>query len=83
MDVGIRRLAVGKLECRDTQGPDVSLVIVAALLDHFWRHPEWGAHKGVLLGHGRRELARDTKVGQFDLAVGREKDIRRYMAVSI
>jgi hypothetical protein len=54
VNVGIRRLAVGKLQRCDAQRPNVSLVIVAALLDHLGRHPERCPHEGVLLGHGGR-----------------------------
>lgn len=53
MDIGIGWLSFGELKGRDTQRPDVSLVIVAALLDYLGGHPEWGADKCVFLGHGR------------------------------
>lgn len=72
MDIRIRRLAVGQLKCSDTERPDISLVVVARLLNNFGSHPKRRADKSVLLGHCGRELPRDTKIGQFNLAIGTE-----------
>jgi hypothetical protein len=63
MNVGIWGLSVGQLQGGDTKRPDVGLVIVSWLFDDFWGHPEWSSYKGILLGHGGRQLTRNTKVG--------------------
>lgn len=68
MQVSIGRLAHGQLDGSNTQAPDISLEIVATLLDDFWTHPVGCAYKGVLFGHGGSELTRDTKVSEFDVS---------------
>ncbi|KAH0445661.1 hypothetical protein KCU90_g247, partial [Aureobasidium melanogenum] len=55
--------------------PDVGLVVISRLLDDFWSHPERGSNECVLLGHGGRELARNTKIGKLDLSVRAKQDI--------
>lgn len=49
MQLRVGRLALGKLDGRDAQRPDVRLAVVARLLDHFGRHPEGRAHERVAL----------------------------------
>lgn len=77
MQVGVRRFAHRKLDGCNSQTPNVGLEIVAALLDDFWTHPVRCADKSVLLGHGRCELAGNTKVGKLDVASCREQDVGR------
>ena len=71
-----------EFERGDTKGPDVGFMVVARLLDNFRGHPEGSSDKRVLLRHCRRELARDAKIGQFDLTIGADKDVRRWKLVS-
>lgn len=52
VDVGVGRFALGHLQRRDAQRPDVGHAVVADLLDDFRRHPEGGADHRVPLGHG-------------------------------
>ncbi len=75
MQVGIRRFAHRQFDGRDTQTPDVRLKVVAALLDHLGAHPVRGSDKGVFLGHGGGELARDTEIGKLDVAGGGKEDV--------
>jgi hypothetical protein len=63
MNVGIRGLSVGELQGGDTKRPDVGFVVVSRLFDNLRSHPEWSSYKCVLLGHGGRQLTRNTKVG--------------------
>ena len=56
VQLGIGWFAFGQLNRGDSQAPDVSLVVVTALLDDLWRHPVRGPNKRVLL---RREGARE------------------------
>jgi len=51
------------------------LLIVTRLLDDLGRHPEGRSDKRVLLGHGCGELARDTEVGELDVACCGEEDV--------
>lgn len=78
VDVGVRGFAVGELEGGDAEGPDVCFVVVPGLLDDFGCHPERCADKGVLLGHGCRELTGDAKVGKLDLAIRAKQDVCSY-----
>lgn len=75
MNVGIWGFSIGQLESSDTKRPDVSLVIISRLLDDFWSHPERGSNECVLLGHGGRELARNTKIGKLDLPIRAKQDV--------
>lgn len=75
VDVGIGGLAVCQLQGGDAERPDVGLAVVARLLDDLGGHPEGGADEGVLLSHGGRELARDAKVGELDLAGCGDEDV--------
>lgn len=75
MYVGIWRFALREFERGNAKRPYVGLVVVAGLLDDFRGHPEGSPNECVLLRHGRRELARDTEIGQFDLAVGAHEDV--------
>ena len=78
MQLGIGRLASSKLNSGNTQAPYISFVVVSALLDHLRRHPIWRSDKRIFLGRQcARELPGDTKIGQFDFASRRKKDIRR------
>lgn len=78
MDVRVGRLSESQLQSSNTERPDVSLVVVAGLLNHFRCHPERCAYECVLLGHGCRELAGHTKVGEFHLAIGSKEDVRSF-----
>ena len=55
------------LKSGDTERPDVRLEVVLVLADDLGRHPEGRADEGAALGHGGRELAGDTEVGELDL----------------
>lgn len=68
MQVGVGWLAHCQLNGSDAQTPDICLEIVAALLNDFRAHPVRCANEGVLLGHCGRQLARDAKVGELDVA---------------
>lgn len=61
-----RRLSHRHLYRRDAETPDIGLGVVTALLDDFGRHPVGRSYKGVLLGHGRGELTRDSEIGELD-----------------
>ena len=64
---------VGQLDGGNSQGPDVSLVTVAVLLDDLGGHPEGGPDEGVALGLDVCELGGTAEVGKLDLArVGKE-----------
>ena len=79
MQLCIWRFSLSQLDSSDTQTPDVSLVIITALLDNFRRHPVWRPNERVLLRRQRaRKLPRYTEIRQLDIAVSREQDIRGY-----
>ena len=65
MDIAVGRVAVGELDGRDAQRPDVRLPVVAGLLEHLWSHPEGSADDGLPLRHGVVQLDRNTEVGQL------------------
>jgi hypothetical protein len=80
MQVCIRRLALCQLYSSYAQTPYIGFVVVARLFDYFGGHPVGCADEGVFLGgEGAGELARDTKVGELDIAVGGEEDVRGCM----
>ena len=77
MLVRMRRLSLHHLQRRDAQRPYIRLRVVLILPDHLRRHPEGRAHKGAAFGHGDGNLPGDAKVGELDLALAREEDVRR------
>jgi hypothetical protein len=64
-----------QLDSSDTHAPNVGFMIIATLLDHLWRHPIGRTDKGILPRHGSRQLPRDAKVGQLDVAGRGEQDV--------
>jgi hypothetical protein len=63
----IRRFSLGEFNGRDAQTPYVGLMVVAGLLNDLWTHPVRRPDKRVFLrGKCTAQLARDTKVGEFD-----------------
>lgn len=75
--LGVRWLALGELDCGNTQTPYICLVVIAGLLDDFGRHPIRCSDEGVLLGGQRsRQLSRDSEVGKLDGSISTEKDVR-------
>lgn len=83
VDIGVGGLSIGQLKCSDTQRPYVGLAVVARLLDHLRSHPERRSNKGVLLRHGGRKLARNTKVGKFYLAICPDQYVRRCKQLAV
>ena len=70
MQFRIWRLPLREFYRRNPQAPNIGLVIVAALLDNFRRHPVWSTDKRVLLrGQSPRELAGNTEVGELDFSI--------------
>lgn len=67
VDVSVGRFALGHLQGRDAQRPDVCNAVVANLLDDFRCHPERGAYHRVPLGHGvlNRQGHIQTVIQQF------------------
>lgn len=64
MKLCVWRLALGQLYSRDTQAPDIGLVVITALLDDLRGHPVRRADKRIFLrGQRTRQLSRNTKVG--------------------
>lgn len=47
--IGIRGLSHGKLDCCNTDGPDVSWIIMPCLFHYFWSHPTRRAYKSLSL----------------------------------
>lgn len=58
-----------------TQGPDVGSDGVRLASDSFWGHVIGCADEGVCITLGT-ELATDTEVAQFDLAISAQENIR-------
>lgn len=77
MHIRIGRFAAGELEGRDAERPDVDALVVLVLGNDLRGHPVGRPDKGFALRLLRRQLRRDAKVGQFDLAFIGEKNIRR------
>lgn len=49
MKFGVWRFALGQFNCGYTQTPNIGLVIIPALFDHFRGHPVRRPDKGILL----------------------------------
>jgi hypothetical protein len=68
MNFGVGRFALGHLNARDAQRPDVCAAVIANLLDHLGRHPKGCAN------HLRREReGREEKKGELTCALIKEK----------
>ncbi len=75
MELRVGRLALGQLDGRDAERPNVRLGVVGRLLDDLGRHPKRRADERVALGRRRRQLAGDAKVGQLHVAHLAEQDV--------
>ena len=53
-------------------------IVVFVLHDHFWWHPERCADEGTSFVDGIRQLFGDTEIGEFDIAVFGEKNVRGF-----
>lgn len=68
-------LAKSQLHGRDSQRPDVRLVVVSGFLNDFRSHPVGSTNKCIPLRFEIGQLRSDAKVCQLDLALVRQKDI--------
>ena len=68
-------LGLDHLDGHDTQGPDIDLGTVFLLLDDFWSHPVRSTYHGGTLVAGVGQLGTETKIGNLDIATGREKNV--------
>lgn len=71
----MRWLAVDHFDRRDTEGPDIRLEVVASLLDHFRRHPEWRSNESIALRLDVDQLGRHAEVRQLHLPGIREQHV--------
>jgi hypothetical protein len=76
MNICIGRISTSQLDSRDTQRPNVCFVVISGLFNDFRGHPKRRSNKSILLRHGGRQLARNAKISQFDLATGTQQNIR-------
>lgn len=60
------------------QAPHVTFEIVAASLENFWRHVEWGANSRKCLHGLTREVPAETEITQLKFIVRVDEDIRRF-----
>ena len=73
----VGRLTLRQLYGCDPETPYVSFMIIAALFDNFRRHPVRSPYEGILLrGQRARQLAGDTKVGEFHFSPSGKENIR-------
>lgn len=80
VDVGERRVALGQLDGRDADGPDVAprvVRLVQLLLagDHLRRHPVRSADAGVAPGQRRRQVRAHAEVDQLHVALFGQQDV--------
>jgi hypothetical protein len=82
MNICVGRISTCQLNSRDTQRPNVCFIVISRLFDDFRGHPKGRSNESILLRHRCRQLTRNAKISQFDLATGTQQNIRSWQTVS-
>jgi hypothetical protein len=70
-----RRVLLGELDYRDTEGPDVDFEVIHTPGKSFGCHPLRGTDEGVAFICLICKLGTDSKVAELDTAVGVDEDV--------
>lgn len=75
--LGKRRFVLSKLYRSNPNRPNICLIVVFAVVQHFWAHPKRRSNLALFARISISKLSRNSKVNQLRLAIRCQQDVVR------